>query len=127
MRLGYDGRRPATARPAGRVDLPSQNVSANYHQPTGHQLTPPPPHAADVKESTTRAGVVPGGGKGMRRYTFKAWSDGDPKLRVAALELLLIPSIQNISLMLVVQPSLDSRDYYDINFLLFLFLLFLYL
>ena len=58
--------------------LPSQNVSSQA-EPTGHQLvaittTTHADDAADVKTSSTGAGVVPHGGAGTRQYAIKAGS-----------------------------------------------------
>ena len=48
--------------------LPSQNASCQQTPPAT-----PPPIAANVKASSTRAGFVPGRCEGTRRYAIKAW------------------------------------------------------
>ena len=67
--------------------------------PTGPPLTTTP-HTADVKTSSTGAGVVPGGGEGTRRYAIKAWSRAGRRrpeaARVPALDLVYGSSTCNV-------------------------------
>ena len=55
----------------------SQAKTSPANSPSYHH-----PHAADVKASSTGAGVVPCGGEGTRRYAIDAWSEQ----RVPALD-----------------------------------------
>ena len=96
----YNGLRPATAKPAGSVQVRLGWVGKSGRGggcgESRTRLTGPPAyppcslHAADVKASCTRAGFkfVPSRGEGTRRYSEISWYKGvvlsDPKLRVPA-------------------------------------------
>ena len=107
MRLGYDGRRPATARPASRVGPdPVEGDPTRTHVRLGrlvesgmggecgserdHTVTGKTCPTVSGQQAhqllpppmpPTGAGIVPGGSEGTRRYAIKAWSGGAGRRR----------------------------------------------